>query len=321
MTEFKKGLKEDFIEALNREYGKDDSWWKQIVNDEDLFIAIRDNYLDVYYQGNQVMKLSQEKGKLIGETHHRYLFGGNRYLRSHNGVIGSDQFDNVERLSSFGTDLQKIKNASRAYAGDERKGVHSIIRRNYNTIDVEVALPQKRNGQKGTAKRIDFAAFQETDGGSLELRFFEAKYFSNPELRAKNGGRPDVLKQIETYERLLKDQKGALKEAYADAIDDLLELEGIADDRKKTLKQCKDQGFEVCILPRLVIFGFDDSQKRAFGFPAVKNGDGEQKSRHQILVDGLERPEMKGKDRIEGKGKPENIVIPFQNGHQLRPSR
>ena len=40
------------------------------------------------------------------------------------------------------------------------------------------------------------------DGRGLKLVFFEAKYFTNQEL--KSGGEPRVFKQIEKYEKLLK---------------------------------------------------------------------------------------------------------------------
>ena len=36
-----------FVDRLNREYSLD-GWWKAIADDRELFVAIRDGYLNVY---------------------------------------------------------------------------------------------------------------------------------------------------------------------------------------------------------------------------------------------------------------------------------
>ena len=53
---FNRGLCDAFVEVLNNEYGKG-GWWRNLVDDKETFLAIRENYLNVYYRGNSLLKL------------------------------------------------------------------------------------------------------------------------------------------------------------------------------------------------------------------------------------------------------------------------
>lgn len=316
MTEFKRGLEEDFIEALNQEYDKEGSWWNQIVNDERLFIGIRHNYLDVYYQGNRLMSLRHSNGKLIGKTSAKYLIE-DKLLAFTNGKIEPEGRERIPLLDDFQKDLDKIRRASMPYAGEEKEGIQRILREHQNIIDVEIALTPNGDGEGSAAKRIDFAAFQQTDKGP-ELRFFEAKHFSNKEIRAKDPADPPVLEQIKEYEKLIVEyaKKGDILKAYGRVIKNLLDLEGISEKRKTILGQCKGD-FEVCNLPWLVIFGFDNAQKRDW-----QDEDGPSHAHYKKLVDGLTREKegIDGEDRIKMKGDAKDIRVPFGNGHHPQSS-
>ena len=46
MAKFKRGIEnQKFIDALNKLFSDKSSFWYNMVNDQDLFIAIRDEYL------------------------------------------------------------------------------------------------------------------------------------------------------------------------------------------------------------------------------------------------------------------------------------
>ena len=53
---FNRGLCDAFVEVLNNEYEKG-GWWRNLVDDAETFVAIRDDYLNVYYRGNSLLKL------------------------------------------------------------------------------------------------------------------------------------------------------------------------------------------------------------------------------------------------------------------------
>ena len=123
--------------------------------------------------------------------------------------------DGIGAFVSDFSNIKLLKRASKPYAGDEKYGVSKIIEGHPNVIDAEVAFTDLGNSAEHDdappeetvdaksrhSPRIDFVAVQE-DGKRLKLVFFEAKYFTNHEL--KSGGEPRVFKQIAKYEKLLK---------------------------------------------------------------------------------------------------------------------
>ena len=74
-TNFGRGLDQGFVKKLNELYDQSDSWWRALVDDDDLFLAVRDNYINVYYLGCSLLKLTWKPGSgdVVGETHYKYL--------------------------------------------------------------------------------------------------------------------------------------------------------------------------------------------------------------------------------------------------------
>ena len=57
MSKFSRGIRDKFVKSLNDEYEKN-TWWRRIADDPQLFIGIRENYLNVYFNGGSVLELS-----------------------------------------------------------------------------------------------------------------------------------------------------------------------------------------------------------------------------------------------------------------------
>jgi hypothetical protein len=98
-------------------------------------------------------------------------------------------------------------------------------------------------------------------GESIHLVFFEAKHFSNPELRANGTGTPRVIRQIERYERLIERHRGTIEPSYRRICENIVSLEGL-----RTPKIVRKAGegrkpLDVSGRPRLVFFGFDEDQR------------------------------------------------------------
>ena len=65
MSNFKRGIRNpDFISALNNLLSNSQSFWHKIVNDKSLFIAIRDEYINVYHKGIAFANYGLKRGKL-----------------------------------------------------------------------------------------------------------------------------------------------------------------------------------------------------------------------------------------------------------------
>lgn len=270
---FKRGLDSEFVAALNEAY-KRENWWKTIIDDTDLHLGIRKNYLNIYYAGNSLINLKYKSGQLEGKTHYKFLLNPfqNLYIQSSDGKLNFN--DNVKTvfIKHF-NDLNAIKKASFDYAGEEKKGIQKILMSNPNIIDVEIALKDEVakeeveglpavESKRATAPRIDFAALQKCEKG-WELAFFEAKIFANSSLRASEGSEPKVVHQLMTYNKLIEQQMAHIKDSYRHICKNLSKLEGISQEQRKIV-QGVAQGDDLIVSPRprLVIFGYDRDQEK-----------------------------------------------------------
>lgn len=265
MFNFKRGLSADLVKSLNEEY-RDGGWWKALVDDPQVFIAIRDEYLNVYWNGNSLLKLFLQNDRLVGEVHYKYMLrpeiNGNPYIRIEGGKVQS--VNPADLFLSDLSNLASIKRAADVYAGEEKTGVHKIVMSNRNIIDVEIAFGTE-NEQSGArvAQRIDFAALRLENHGP-ELRFYEAKTFNNPELRAEGELPPPVLSQLKKYKDFLCSCESDLITAYRKVCGNLVSLSGF--EKRFSMHSLLDDiakgELPLSINPdvRLVVFGYDRAQ-------------------------------------------------------------
>jgi hypothetical protein len=309
MTEFKRGLQPKpepgLIKLLNDAYDKG-GWWRDILNDKDLHIGLRNDYLNVYYQGNSLCLIKKGPEGLLGQTHYKYLLHPGKNLKP---IISADgTIKNLKEVLILKLDeknLKLVKKASSVYAGDEKKGIQWILNSNPNIIDMEIAFTKEAAKQEAevmedveeakrpTAPRLDFAALQQNAGG-VELVFFEAKLFSNKELRATGEQDSKVVRQIGEYEKLIEKYMGDIKKSYIRICDNFSELKGISDEKKNIVRNVLKEGasFTVSPHPRLVIFGFDQDQRMGGVF--------------EIHLEKLKR--KLGEDRVLVKGDPKKFT-------------
>ena len=260
---FNRGISEDFVNALNAEYEKG-GWWRNLVKDKETFVAIRENEVHVYYRGCRLLDLRYVNDGLHGEVDYKYLL---RPIKDSNKRIVK-VIDGRPNLEVFGTlphienllDLEALKDAVKPYSGAEKSGVHDIIHSRHNrgkVLDVEVAFGNNES------KRVDFAALYKMDG-TIEVRFYEAKHFSNPALTKSERGRLKVLNQVDSYSRLLNKYRSNVEESYRGVCSNLSNLSGISQrypDRHKLLERIAN-GSNLTINPevRLVVFGYSRDQ-------------------------------------------------------------
>ena len=265
MFQFNRGISPEFVDRLNSEYVAG-GWWKAIADDQELFVAIRDGYINVYWKGNSLLKLWQEGTNLIGETHYKYLLRPDfeqPYLRVADGKATLEASTNL--FMGDISDLASLKRSANAYAGEEKKGVHQIVMSNPNVVDVEIAFGAE-NEKSGavTANRIDFSALRLEQSGP-EIVFYEAKLFANKELRA-NGDEVPVLGQLRRYQKYLLDGQSDLLRSYRKVCGNLAALNGVNNRYGSLSGVMKDISESRCNLTicddvRLVVFGYDSDQR------------------------------------------------------------
>lgn len=285
MAEFKRGLDDTFIDLLNNNYDQPDSWWRTLVEDPDVFIGIRGNELNAYYNGCSLLRLRHRRDHLVGETHFKFLIRNQpnaNYISFRDGNFDDDDLAAIEFSRDMRSDLAAIKAASKLHQGREAQGVHDVVRANFNIIDTEVVFPDEKTS------RIDFAALR-LGGERPELVFYEAKHFSNSELF---GDYPKVVQQVERYRKLVSDQGRAreIRDSYSRIAANYAKLKGIDEKFQTLCQQVVTTGLEISKAVRLVIFGItrEDQRTRRDVFDRLKN--------------------LIGKDNVLVRGDPKGIV-------------
>lgn len=297
MNTFSRGLDEEFVKALNREYKRKGSWWKGFVDDKNLFLAIREDYVNFYYRGRSLLKLEWKNGTIIGRIHHKYLlrpdvphereYNGRKYINVKNGrvdcpVTVKDFF--IEDLA----DLDGLKRAAKPHAGPENIGVYDIVLSHNKILDVEIAFKRER-------KRIDFSILRET-GNGVNIAFFEAKHFDSKELRAEGDEKPKVIGQIECYMDLLKKNRDAIIGSYRRVCCNFFKLNGIDKrnpERHEMLGGIVDGSIQLDIdeNPELVVLGFDGDQRGEEKWPHREKLKSRLKNKVHFV--GFSEPRMK----------------------------
>jgi hypothetical protein len=266
----------------------------------DLFIAVRDKRLDIYFRGQKLLQLKHSRGVFVGETHPKYLAGGKGTVKSQDGVVQDPtERDKVERYFSFLADLDNIKKVAGLHSPPEKVGTYSFITKrdqkgdlvNPNIIDVEVAFSDGH-----TSHQIDIAALCRQDSGEYVLRFFEAKRLEDGRLRAESPNYPEVLtEQMPMYEDAISALAPRIKRQYFDGvIEPFIRLKGrFFEQRRPLLTNIKKPDFSVCDKPHLIIFGFDEPQRQEW-----------QASSHRTKL-----VSILGENRIKERGNPAGIKI------------
>ncbi|WP_445218786.1 hypothetical protein ACKWRH_45045 [Bradyrhizobium sp. Pa8] len=210
---FRRGIRgDDFRRALET-LAQQDGWWKDVLADPTLIIGIRDEYLNVYWQGQSIFKVSFKGGKVTASTHEKYLL--NPDLKDQVSLVeGKFAFGEAEprmltREYKRGETLGRLKRAASLYSGQEKEGVHEIATANDSVVDVEIAINASDIPDiKRNLPRMDLANFETTANG-VDLVFWEAKTFSNPEL--ENG---DIVGQIADYQKVIDLHKTEIEDSY-----------------------------------------------------------------------------------------------------------
>ena len=270
---FSRCLSEGSIDLLASEAQQENSWWRCVLDDPKLFIGIRKDRVDVYWLGQCIFQARNDSGKLKVTTHPKYLLDPGL-----KGAISiSDGSFNVAALSANAlirkfegkSTLERMKKAAAYYAGDEKVGCHQAAEANPSVIDVEVALlgADSEDVFKTTQSRIDFAAL-DAHGENVNLVFWEAKVFSNKELRSNKAEAP-VVAQMTRYVDLLTAQRTAVEASYRSLARNLVAFR----DRMGWARPLSPLVSKVAASPelltmhdtpsiRLLVFGFDKDQEK-----------------------------------------------------------
>jgi hypothetical protein len=276
MSEFKHGLKDTFIDRLTEEANKS-SWWADVLNDPQLFVAVRNQYLNVYWRGQSLFKVALGRSGLKATMHPKFLIDPG----VHDEVTLINRKFEVDKLVEGGIireykgpeTLEKMKRAAGLFYGPEDSGCHDIILHNPHVIDREIGFSDTVTAPGGGSNKetnlIDLLTL-ESDGDAVRLVFWEAKHFSNAELRPLGSTVP-VCEQIKDYRKCISRHRNEIEACYKRVAQNLVAfhkmgwnrrlsplVKEVAEGRPLTLGR-DDEEAKV----GLVIFGFTSMQRDA----------------------------------------------------------
>lgn len=304
--EFNRGLSNNFIKLL-QDAASANCWWRDVLDDHELLIAVRNESLNIYFKGQRIFLAKPQGKEIIVSTHPKYLIDPNLYKQvklvnkkfnttplQENGFIG--QYNGTETLNN-------IKKISGGYSGIEKNGCHKIAlnKKNDNIVDVEVAFTKTDEASLGgasTGDRIDFVCLEATGDKHARMEFWEAKHFGNNDLRAN--AEPKVLKQIRGYRKTVENHAEALSKSYTDVCKNLYAIATMRGKKAGQLIQQVASGerkisFQKPPTVNLLVFDFDKDQKVGSYW----------KKHKKTLVDELARHGA----RLEAKGKSADIKL------------
>ena len=259
---FKRILRKNFIDELNRLYKDENSWWRKMANDKDTFILIRNNRVHVLVNGGLLLQIRMDtRNKMICETHEEFLS-----LRSEKNPYvkldkdSTEPIQRVQGLKGLSEHYSKVKRRIKLFTGKEKQVVQQLALKFQKIIDLEVGLEgdMKEGASRKGAQRVDMAGI--SDNGALV--FFEAKLFNNSEIRSKKT--PKVLKQLKKYEKLLEKFQDDILDGYEDQIKTYQKLEG----RFFKTRLRRFEKLKLNPKVRLIITDFDGSQQK-FLLPTI----------------------------------------------------
>jgi hypothetical protein len=299
MKNFNHAISDSFIEKLKAEAGKD-SWWNHVLSDPGLFIALRGAYLNVYWGGQSLFKVEPSESGLKVSTHEKFLIDPDlaSQVRLTDGAFETANLIEkafIRRYADKAT-LKKMKQAASYFSGAEKQGCHEIAIGNPCVIDCEIAFPGVAQTDGKRHGRVDLASIKKV-GEEIHLVFWEAKHYSNKDLRSAGhlkNKEPRVLCQLQRYRDYLAQNREAVVNSFTNVAKNLISLHSMGSVRPlsplitevATGNTCLTLGEKPNV--RLVIFGFDQAQRdheswqyhlrrlKAGGFPIKAVGDAKQ---------------------------------------------
>lgn len=283
---FERGLDGNFMDMLEK-VAKRPGWFADVLADPRLILGIRKNYMNVYWLGQSLFKIERDgkKGPLKFSTHPKYLVDPGLYkaVPFDGSTFTIDKLEPLVKEYIGLKTLDRMKRAAKLYRGGEKDGVHAVVLANPNVIDTEVAFSKEAevkidtevafSGESGVKKgpsapRIDLACLEEVEG-SIRLRFWEAKLYTNGDIKADGVMVAPVVEQVSGYRALVEKHRKEIVKSYREVARNLVEMVRWVDSPRKVgdlVKRVADGEALVIDEPPivgLIIYGYDDAQKKS----------------------------------------------------------
>ena len=213
---FLKALSEEFMNDLSKQDGMLHSILARVKEDHTLMLAIREDYINIYYRGGNILKVTKHRGYYKADFDTEFSKSGQPIPDLPGNITNQD--DAKKWVASF-QDLKGIMDGYFSTHGKAEREFQQLVARenNYSTIsseceyyisDIEYTDPAD------TSARFDILAIrwlrtQRKDGRNCKAALIEMKY-GDGALRGDAGiiehlkDMHDMISNKERYDNLLK---------------------------------------------------------------------------------------------------------------------
>jgi hypothetical protein len=263
-------LSETFMNDLLEQEGKLHPILERVKKDQTLMLAIRDAYINIYYRGGNILRVTEQTKEVYG------TFFDARYNKTGQAIPSlPDQITNQDDAKKWVAELPRIKNIMddflSVYAKSEREFQQLVARENnfssisneseYFISDIEVS--ESTSGARFDMIAIRWPATKRQSGNNCRLAVIEMKYGDGA-----IGGKAGMLKHLQDIDSLIAD-----KENYVNLVH-IIEHQFNQLDQLGLLNFNKGQSFtQVNIDPKNpeVIFILANHNPRATGLRKILN--------------------------------------------------
>jgi hypothetical protein len=218
-----RGLSITFLSELQKGYLH--SLVDYIKQDETLFLAIRENYINIYYRGGNLLKLEQPNPNIDA---YKATFDTN-YFKSSNLELPPPNVSNEEQISAWINVFSSLRHTMDVYFSAhsklEREFQQLVARENsysklsnatdYFIVDIEYAVKDARFDMIA----IKWISSERKKTDSCKLALIEMKY-ADGALSGVSG----IKKHIEDVANILRDDMKELKQGAVECFKQLREL-------------------------------------------------------------------------------------------------
>lgn len=227
---------------IYRELKKQPDWWQRLLSIKGVYVEIRkDNIVDIYYEGGRMAKLRCKSKRITATCHPKYLgmdvpTGSNpKYVDCLEVLKNNPYFiaKNIkicysQKEGRNGEDISEKK-----IQGD------MICRQNPLFLDSEFAH-RYEIGKRQTI-RFDLVMIKNN-----QLIFIELKRIKDNRLLNKEDDEPEILNQMDKYQKFIKVNKDKLLDYYKT-------LYEIKSSLKLPVPECEIEKLSVCEVPHLIV--------------------------------------------------------------------
>ena len=217
-------------------------WWQRLLSIKGVYVEIRkDDIVDVYYEGGRMAELKIKDEKITVTCHPKYL--GKKVPTGSN----PQYVDCLEVLKNNPTFI--IKNIQANYSQKEGKDDEDVSEKKilgdmicrHDPIFLDSEFAHRYEVGKQQTIRFDLVTIKNN-----QLIFIELKRIKDNRLLNKEDDEPEILKQMDKYQKFIKANKVRLLDYYKT-------LYGIKKTLGLPIPECEIGRLSVCEIPHLII--------------------------------------------------------------------